>query len=433
VRRLWPWLFVSLLGCKDEPVGSVPACDRAHCSDECMDLAGTACDVRDDGCQQRILSAVECVRGRPGSLPEIRVITEEEYRAENEEDAGLADGDAGADGGVPGADDRWSSFYGGLSLLGLYEPKPSEDATDALGGYYDSDTRSITLLNRGEPQDGESAQSMMAHELVHALQDQELGLGEYWGSAGSTTDARLARGCLSEGEAELYEELASVLLQGLSVDVDYWELSLEYRIKYGRDHVAAHESPYDLLWTMRYGVGGRFMRDVWLSGGNAAVRRLYEAPPTTTLFWMLGHEASTMPRESLTRPLACADAQPPAGYEGAWFDTLGAFALYAFLSGQLTDAGVQPSARAWELALAWRQDSLTIFKDEAGALAVSWRVRFAEEALARDVETSLMQRAMPSLRIERHADELEIRATDGPESLFESWRGTSPTDCPTDD
>jgi hypothetical protein len=437
--RRAPWLagMIAVLwlgGCEEAADTALAACDREGCSDACLDLAGSTCDVREDRCQERILSAVECVRGSQGTLPVIRVITEEEYRAEELDDAGALDASAehadagvGVDAGVePPSDDVYRRA---LALLGLYAAQPTTDSLDYVGGYYESASRSITLIDRGEAQDSESSQVTTAHELVHALQDQELGLREFWRNAGDTTDANLARGCLIEGEATLYEELAWVLLQGLSVDVDYWDIALEWRLKRARDRVGVNDSAYDQLWLMRYAVGARFLRDAWLAGGNDAVRRIYNAPPATTLYWMLGYEASTTATAPLTRPLACPTAEPPKGFSAVWFDTLGAFTLYAFLSQNLSDEGPRPNSRAWLLAQAWRQDTLTVFESEAAALALSWRIRLADEASAMEIEDHLKQFG-GGLHVDRHADELEIRATDGPAGLFKTWRGTSPSACP---
>lgn len=412
----------------------MPACDRERCPDECLELAGPGCDVLQTSCQERIFAAAQCVRGTEGSMPEVRTLTEEQYRAENEDepDAGGRAGDVG-DAGVEvdaGSESELSdsdlAYYQGLTLLGLYVEAPQVDLYDNVAGVYVPRTRDVTLIDRGAPQDSDSSQRTLAHEFVHALQDQQVGLAERWRGAGRSTDASLALGCLVEGEADLYEELAWVLLQGLSVDFDYWDLELEWSAKYGRDRVSGNASPIDQLWTLRYATGARFLRDAWLDGGNAAVRRVFDAPPTSTLYWMLGYEDSQKRDEPLSLGLACVFAQPPDGFKQVEWDTLGAFSLYAFLSQNIADSGPTPNAQAWELAKTWRQDALAVFQNDAGDVAVSWRLRFVDETAAREVE-KLLGNSMLPLRVIRRGDELELWAAE--QADLKDFAGTDPAHC----
>jgi len=435
-------LCSALVACDQVGPSSMPACDRRRCSDACLDLGGPSCDVLESSCQARIFAAAQCVRGTEGTLPEVRVLTEEEYRAENEPDAGEVgwrdqDGGVGRDGGLEqdaGADadlsEGVSAYYRGLSLLGLYKEMPPVDFYDNLAGVYVSEKRDVTLIDRGQRQDSSSAQITLAHEFVHALQDQQVGLAELWRASGRSTDASLARGCLVEGEAKLYEELAWVLLQGLSVDFDYWDQALDWSAKGGRDQVGADSSPINQLWLLRYATGARFLRDAWLSGGNAAVRRIFDAPPNSTLFWMLGYEDSQTRTEPLLVGLTCVNAQAPAGFAQVNWDTLGAFSLYAFLSRNIAESGPSPNTQAWELAKTWRQDEFAVFTNDAQGLAVSWRLRFVDANAATAIETLLQNTAL-DLRIVRRGDELELLAAEG--GAIKGWKGTDPANCPIDD
>lgn len=431
------FVLVASTACDEVGPSSMPACDRRRCSDACLDLAGPICDVLEASCQERIFAAAQCVRGTDGTVPEVRVLTEEEYRAElaaaQEIDAGAAldagkgdagSSDAGADAGDPPADE--SPYYRGLTLLGLYTPKPSVDALEYLGGYYQSSTRSITLISEGQAQDSESSQVTLAHEFIHALQDQQVGLSELARASGRSTDSDLALGCLVEGEARLYEELAWVLLQGLSVDLDYWYSNIDWRAKYSRDAVIQNESPYNQLWLLRYSTGARFLLDAWLDGGNQAVRKIFDAPPNNTLYWMLGYAESQRRTEPLLRSLSCVLAQPPEGYDQVNWDTLGAFSLYAFLSQNIAASGPTPSAQAWELAKAWRQDALAVFKDEEGKVAVSWRLRLVDEIAAKEIE-QLLGNSPLELRVIRHGDELELWAAE--QADLKDFAGTDPAHC----
>ena len=69
-------------GCAGDDGAPSNVCGPEGCSAECEQLRGGSCDILDEACRQRILDAVICVRGTPGEMPDVRTITEDEYRAE---------------------------------------------------------------------------------------------------------------------------------------------------------------------------------------------------------------------------------------------------------------------------------------------------------------------------------------------------------------
>lgn len=434
------WL-VFFSACAESKQAALAACDREDCEDACLDLAGPECDVLRGDCQQRIFDAVRCVRGSDGKLPEIRTLTEEQVRAEREGDAGVDGGSEAADGGADISSDAGTAtdseadlahWDTALRLLNLRVPMTATDSVDYLGGYYSSEDQRITLVDRGEAQDTSGAQRLMAHELVHALQDQQVGLPELRHNTGDTTDAMLAISCLTEGDANLYEELAWTLLQGLSVDPDYWWASFDRSFKYNRDAVLAADSPYDQLWLLRYAVGARYLAEAWLDGGNWAVQSLYDAPPISTVYWMRGFGDSGERMQPLSETLDCNLAATPKGFEQKWGDTLGAFTLFAFLGHNLTDDGVYQAERSWQRARTWRQDRFAVFGNAEGDTALSWRIRFLERSVAGEVAEELREQAALNLRVKQHGAELEIFASDSPQAL-KTWQGTDPARCPTVD
>jgi hypothetical protein len=392
---------------------------------------------------------VICVRGTPGALPEVRTISLEEYRTELEldsqpKDAGVSDADVDPpltgddeDAGVApdagtdaGSDDGpWTA---GLQLIGLLAEDPEaagiESALDNVSGYYEASRQRITLIDRGSPQDGEGAQKLLAHELVHALQDQEFGLRERSERVGFATDASLASSCLIEGEADLYEELAWSLLQGFSVDPGYWDLELTRHLKFARRSVVASDSAWTSVWLLRYPIGTRFVLDAWLDGGNAAVRMLHRAPPNSSIYFMHGYGATHAASDLLVRALRCDRAAPPAGFEPYRDASLGPLLAFAFLGQSLRDGGLYRSEELWRETQHWRQDSFTVFTSEHGALAVSWRVRFDDAALAQRLAAELAA-ALPHLRVQHAHDEIEVLASDDA-GVLAAWPGTGAESCP---
>ena len=445
-------------GCAEDDGGDgVELCAGRPCPSACEKLAGPPCDVLDPGCQKRVLRAVVCARDTPGRLPEVRVLTqdalEEEERAHDDAGSGQAqagsaatdpvNADAGApgasDGGTPATSDDGSPWLRAYVLLGLYpegaeaQERAREDQDDALAGIYVARERRVTLIDRGTPQNDWSAIAVFAHELVHALQDQSLGLAELWDGAGATTDGRFSLGCLVEGEAELSSELALALLRGAPFDEAYFAANLDRQLKYARRAVASAGAPGAAVWQLRYPVGARYLFDAYRQDGPWAVQGLFEATPTAGVHWMVGHEHNTTRTEHLLLPLACELAQPPAGYELYGETRHGAAMLFAFLVHALPEPnGVFASEEHWRNAQRWRNDDLSVFTNEAGQVAVSYRVRFADDAQAKALARALAANERVPLVVRRHGAELELLAAEdsallAPDAL--SWE-TSPDACP---
>jgi hypothetical protein len=416
--------------CAGEDGAASSLCGATPCPQRCEDLPAQTCDVLQEYCRARIYEALTCVRGTPGTLPEVRALTEDELRAELE---------AEVDAGVAGDDDAGSADAGeavdhrsrGLQLLGLLAPDADlreaniDDQVRNVIGFYAPDERRITLIDRGEPLAGARAMRLMAHELVHALQDQTVGLGR---SSGRTTDAALGLSCLIEGEADLYEELTWALLQDLPLDAAFWDSRLDEALKYRRRAVLQAPSPYSNVRALAYAVGTRYVADAWLAGGSWRAQALFEAPPVSSIHWMAGFEANEARREPLVKPLACVYAARPSGYEIAFGDTLGPFVLYAFLGTTLRDGEKLETEAQWRNALHWRQDSFSVMSGPRGETAVSLRVRFDDAQLVEQLGSELRTRASLPLVVHHQGDELEVLAADD-EAVLEGWR-TDHDDCP---
>jgi hypothetical protein len=450
--RLAPcWLAALLLlsqaGCDDADAAADLRCGGASCSRDCRNLAWGTCDVLDPGCHMRVLQAVSCARGSTGRLPAIRVVSESEYERElNEEatsDGGVRDGaaagaddDAGLDG--PSGDprtselDAWSIALGLLGLLPAgtdFRSSAIESSVNAVAGYYDSSKQSITLIDRGEPQDDWAAVEIFAHELMHALQDQSLGLSELRTRAASYGDGTFAHSCLIEGEAELYAELAVALLRGVPFDAAQYDSQLRSRLKYSRRAVVDASAPFAAMWRLRYPIGARYLFDAYRQDGHWAVQALFEATPSSTVHWMVGYEENEARREHLVLPLACDLAAAPPGYRLDDEVSFGAAALYAFLGHSLRRPdGVLTSEEQWRNALRWRQDSFSVFTNDAGQVAVSYRVRFADEALAVTLAAELAASTVVALKVVHRGKEIELLAAEEP-ALLDGWH-TDPDACP---
>ncbi len=466
------------LGCSETEEGISP-CGKQGCAESCRDLPRGNCDIRKDRCQETIFKAVKCVRGTSGEVPQIEVITEDEYRerlesAFDEPDAAVMDA-AVMDAAVMDADmperhspeadapdpteddageddasehdasehdedeaDHWSTA---LSLLGLLSPETDlaeahvDTAVDHVIGFYDPSDKAVFLIDRDKPVDDDYAQIVLAHEFVHALQDQELGSYDFAERTARWTDTRISRDCLVEGDAELYEELAWALLNGLSVRELYWQESLERQLKYERRRVLMSDAPYSAMYvSLKYALGARYLTEVWLNEGNWGVQSLYDAPPISSIYWMMGYEASEKREEHWQLPLACREAAAPEGFEYFSRDTFGPLVLFAFLGIVTEDDGVFASEAVWVDAQQWRGDRIYVFRnDDTNATAVSWRIRFADDDLSKSYASRIEEnRKELILKTSRKGKELEILASTDEDSL-DKWEGTDPKSCPDDD
>lgn len=421
----------ALLGCENQesPLG---ACDGNSCPSACLALSreGT-CDIYEPVCQERVFRAVGCVRDEEGELPPIRTLTVEEQRAEDEQRARPPSVDASADKppeAAAGADDTDSDDAGApvprypsnalaraFGLFGLWRERSPADRGERLAGYYDQFSGWVTLIDRGEPGGDERSQRNLAHELVHAYQDQQLGL---FGALGEGSDGNLARAFLFEGEARLYEMLAWGLLTNKPVDEASLSETFQGDIDRATTIVMESESPHDDLWLLQYGVGARFLLDVWLHGGNRAIRAMHDAPPIGTVHWMRALARRRDERWlTSTRRLSCGRLTPPEGYSSFISDSPGALHLFALLSRALV-------AQSWERALEWQGDKLETFIGPDNELAASWRIRLTDAATARELARKLSG-ALPNVLVRSTDAELELRAAED-EELIESWLNLEP-------
>ncbi len=463
--------LLSISGCPEDDALAIRHCRPDKCPDTCSGLSRGLCDISKKGCQETIFDAVQCVRGTSGQMPPVKTITKEEYREHLEDyyrtsdevalDGGVGDGeptdagsphrnepDAGdqatrnADGGAPDESEQKADsvmhWQAALSLLGLMPP--ADDFMDArididvdnILGFYSSKDKAITLIDNNLQLDDDGAMLRLAHEFVHALQDQEVGLIDFTEREVNSTDTSISRGCLIEGEAELYQDLAWALLNEIPVEDLFWEEGYDTNLKYDRRRVLVSTAPFDAavgyLW---YTIGGRYTKEAWLHNGNWEVQSLYDSLPSSSIYWMVGYEANQGREEHWQLPLACWQATAPRGYEVYDHDTFGPLILFTFLGIISERDEVFASEKAWNDALQWRGDRIFVFYEEAtSATAVSWRIRFQDRNIARYYESRIAQNERNlDLRPVVRGDELEIMASDDGEVLDE-WEGTDPDGCP---
>lgn len=370
-----------------------------------------ACDITTADCQQDVFYAVMRLRGDGfdpfGGQPPVRTLSQDAYRAELE---------ARRRDEQPETDqpkfDAWSLA---LQWLGLLAPDQSSqesainDAVTHVAAFYSWQSQRVTVI-AGDVHDDEANTALLAHELVHAFQQQDAS-GETTGPA--TTERDFLYSIRFEGEAVHYETLARYEMKGeapRTEDVDaYYANWLQWR----RDGIRPSPSRYDEVAWLMYPLGGELWTRRWRQAGNAGVRKLVSELPASSLAYMA--QSGSAPAADALR---CSDASPAPSFERVRADRLGALRLFAFLVG-----GVASDDDAWQLALAWRDDVLWVYADQLRELAaVSWRIRLSSVHAAQAVVRAASSNTM--LRARRDGNDALIVASD---PSLADWMGA--TDC----
>ena len=89
--------------------------------------------------------------------------------------------------------------WGMIPLATDYEALLIELLTEQIAGYYDPDTRKLTI-SKSAGDDAQWAELVLAHEIDHGLQDQAFDLKKFEDVPDSEDDARAARRALVEGD-----------------------------------------------------------------------------------------------------------------------------------------------------------------------------------------------------------------------------------------
>lgn len=321
-----------------------------------------ACDIRESDCQASIYAAVLDLRGQPwdawASPPPMKVMTVAEFRSWLER---------GAQAASASSQSPWDPAY---KLLGFLDPasSSSQSSIDSLAAdvlaFYSEDSRSVTIIDRGAPGDTLTSSRVLAHEVVHALQDRDVGLGAYK-KAATSSDQLFALRSMIEGEASLYEVLFYLKAKDLKLEeVDWDTYFATSRAQLGQ--LATSSAPLsDTVTRAVYPLGVAYMQRAYAQGGSPAVEAAFLSKPSSMVEVLKGYGS---PRRGL-RPLSCRAPAAPEGFSRARAQILGALGLYAFA------VKTASFSAAWDLMGAWADDDLSLYTSADGHTAVAWSVR----------------------------------------------------------
>jgi len=276
--------------------------------------------------------------------------------------------------------ERARLIYGALGLLDTEEDLQSMFA-GVLGeqviGYYDPDTGRLViredvmagLAGALGPEQTQEARLVLVHELVHALQDQRLGLGESYEKE-RTADADNAFRSVVEGDATLAMLAHALRQQGIPLSAatsgiqqmgDYVDLNALVRGE------KLDDAPAILRVTLvaPYLRGLQFVAAVQGRGGWPAVNNAHRRPPATSE--QVLHPEKYFAREPGER-IELPDNREilAAGFERIEEDTLGELELSVYL-GQGRASGTDEEAAA-----GWAGDLLVVYTRDDEAAVIWW-------------------------------------------------------------
>jgi len=276
--------------------------------------------------------------------------------------------------------ERARLIYGALGLLDTEEDLRSMFA-GVLGeqviGYYDPDTGRLViredvmagLAGAFGPEQTQEARLVLVHELVHALQDQRLGLGESYEKE-RTADADNGFRAIVEGDATLAMLAHALRQQGIPLSAatagiqqmgDYLDLNTLVRGE------KLDDAPAILRVTLvaPYLRGLQFVAAVQGRGGWPAVNNAHRRPPATSE--QVLHPEKYFAREP-GEQIEIPDNREvlAAGFKRVEEDTLGELELSVYL-GQGRDSGTDEEAAA-----GWAGDLLVVYMRDDDAAVIWW-------------------------------------------------------------
>lgn len=415
------------------PIFSFFACGTlAGCAEEVVTppnpCGAKTCDILEPDCQEEVLKVLRCFRGGDEDvMPDVEVISEDEYIE-------LVKGEEPTEE----MEQAYERFSRAMRLFKLAPEMRDQDATveeyaSEIAAAYLADTQSVVIIDRGDPLDSQSAVATLAHELVHALQDREIGFEDFYeSSVRPSLDGTLAARALIEGEATHYDLLVFAALGGAGPQAINWggyytSYQVEMLLNGYKD-----EAPLALSFIrFPYAFGGDFVTDTWFWHGQRGIEALFEDPPRSTA-------------DVITLSILDEDGQADVaefrehsklveldGYELVAYDELGSFVIDGFLHRMKVSDDVALDVRA----LFVRADGLTVLYDEAAdQVAVAWRIHFEEDRVLDSAVISALREAVGApdedepepgddVQARVYADESDVYiiASDGP--LPAAWLG----------
>jgi len=260
--------------------------------------------------------------------------------------------------------------------------------SEQVAGYYDPSTGEMVVVVSDDQEELSAADKVtFAHEVVHALQDQNFDLTSFDDQRlDGTSDESLAITALVEGDATL--GMLDYLLSNPEVARDY--LAEMGSSDLSTDQLDNAPPILSASLTFPYEYGQVFVQTLYDDGGWDAVDEAFANPPTTTE-QIMHPEKYEDGEDAVAVELPDVAALLGAGWEALDVDTMGEFQVSVMLDdSDLSDQQVEEAAAGWggdsytvaasgdDVVVAWQStwDSDDDAEQFAKALAVRESARF---------------------------------------------------------
>ena len=274
----------------------------------------------------------------------------------------------------------------GLSAFGLLPPHFPLKQTyiDLLGeqvaAFYDQHQHKLFMFQDASLENAQN-RVILAHELTHALQDQNFGLLNLPLEARDNDDRAAAASALVEGDATL------VMSQYMQQDLTWKTFSdtVTYSVTQRMDQI--RKAPHYLreMLVFPYIKGQQFCSAVFARGGYAALSAVYSNPPASTA--QILHPEKYFP-ETREDPIAVTFSDTALNGQKPLDDNV----LGEMGCRILFDADGNPET-ADAVAAGWRGDHYLVY-DEGGTLVwkSAWRSPQAAQAAAEAMRATVAHR-----------------------------------------
>ncbi|MCI0432289.1 MAG: hypothetical protein L0271_01380 [Gemmatimonadetes bacterium] len=256
----------------------------------------------------------------------------------------------------------------------------------AIAGYYDHETKQLYVLSKVEPA---LVEVVLAHELVHAIQDQHVDLGALF--AEPDDDKALAFRAAVEGHASLVmtawliEQIAGQRIDPAAMP----SVADQIRRSPVTSAFALPGGPRSLqrMFYFPYAEGSSFVRTLWQRHPDRLAAGLDTLRPNSTE-QILNPERALL--DGRDEPLALEMGAPPTGWTARYEATMGEFAIRLALEESL-------GSSAAAAADGWRGDRLRLLDDGAAGRVLQWVIAWDDDARA-DVFEPVARRFIESRR-----------------------------------
>ncbi|MGE0713228.1 MAG: hypothetical protein AB7N76_36555 [Planctomycetota bacterium] len=284
--------------------------------------------------------------------------------------------------------------------------------SEQIGGFYDPEKKELFLIDRSGQMGGMEQQlndrMVMAHELTHALQDQNWALDRWFEVLGEHEDRIQGYKCLVEGEAQLVgmSHLFGKMGRG-KVDMKQLNRMQEMMLKMSPEGAKFRSVPPYLIENMMfpYTQGAEFIQELQRKKGWEGISAAFADPPASTeqvlhpeKYYVQRDEPREISLSSAIRKVLGGEKKTTELYE----NTLGEFNVSLILRG----LGLQRPA-AERAASGWDGDRFVGYQTQDGRAVVVWLSVWDSEADAQKFEQAYragLERAKSSAHLERRGD-----------------------------